>query len=100
VSPDEAVATFRRLGCYVIPGRGKGSHTWLERRDARGRQIAIFNVPVTRNPIAKGTLQRLLDTNGIRDETHLQELLADGDPPSAFLRVLPPAGPRYRPSGQ
>jgi hypothetical protein len=100
VSPDGGVAAFRRLGCEVIPGRGKGSHVWMERLDAAGRQIAIINIPVTRNPIARGTLHRILMTNGIRDEAHLQELLSADDPPAEFLRVLPRGGPRWRAAGQ
>ncbi len=99
MSPDEGIDAFRRLGCQRIPGRGKGSHAWMERRDAGGRQIAIFNVPVTKNPIPKGTLQGMLATNGIRSEDHLRELLAARDPPAEFLKVLPPGGPRYRSRG-
>jgi hypothetical protein len=96
LSPEEAVAAFRRLGCQVIRGRGKGSHTWLQ-LSVDGRQRAIFNVPMNRNPIPTGTLKKsLLNQNGIRDEEHLRELLDARDPAQAFLRVVPEGGPRYR----
>jgi hypothetical protein len=96
LSPEEAVAAFKSLGCKVIPNRGRGNHTWLQ-LTVDGRQRAIFNVPMNRNPIAAGTLRHsILNPNGVRDEQHLRELLADANPPLAFLRVLPEHGPRYR----
>ena len=96
ISPDEAVAAFKKLGCQLIPGRGKGNHTWLQ-LSVEGRQRAIFNVPMNRNPIPGGTLKKsILNPNGIRDEEHLRELLAASDPRQAFLAVVSKGGPRYR----
>jgi hypothetical protein len=96
LSPEEAVAAFRKLGCKVIPNRGKGNHTWMQ-LTVEGRQRAIFNIPMNRNPIPAGTLKRaILNPNGIRDEEHLRVLLAETSPPQAFLAVIPQQGPRYR----
>jgi hypothetical protein len=101
LSPGDAVAAFKKLGCQEDTDHSRKNYVWLELRDANGHQIAIFNVPTSKNPIRKGTLiNGLLNPNGIRDEAHLQELLDDRDPPAAFRRVLPRGGPRYRPSGQ
>lgn len=99
LSPDQAVRAFLGLGCEVVR-RSRDSHIFLERRDEHGHQIAVFSVPTNRNPISPGILRRLLHSNGIRDEEHLAELLSAPDPARAFLAVLPPQGPRYRPSGQ
>lgn len=89
MSPAEAIAAFRRLGAEVIPGRGKGNHTWMERVDEQGHQIAIFNVPMNRNPIPTGLLLRsLLRRNGILDVGHLNELLAAPDPRAAYRKVI------------
>jgi len=89
VSPAEAVAAFRRLGAEVIPGRGKGNHTWMERLDDQGRRVAIFNVPMNRNPVPTGLfLKDLLRRNGIHDVAHLKLLLNAPDPPAAFLEAV------------
>lgn len=99
MTPGEAVDAFVRLGC-VERRHSRKNYRWLELTDAGGRQIAIFNVPTSKTPLRKGTLVNgLLNPNGIRDEAHLKELLADADPPAAFRRVVPNAGPRYRPHG-
>jgi hypothetical protein len=102
MTPDEAIRAFIRLGCVEVPRHSRHkNYRWLERTDEKGRQIAIFNVPVSKPILAKGTLlNSLLRPNGIRDEAHLQELLADLDPPSAFLKVIPKSGPRYRLPGR
>lgn len=99
LSPHEAERAFVRLGCQVAR-RCRDSHIFLERLDERGHQIAVFSIPTNRNPIAPRILQQSLRANGIRDEAHLKELLSGPDPPSAFLKILPPQGPRFRPSGQ
>jgi hypothetical protein len=100
LSPDELVGALLRLGCVENTRHSRKNYRWLELRD-KGRQIAIFNIPVARNPVPAGTLRRgILNPNGIRDEDHLHELLKAKDPPAAFRAVLPKQGPRYRPSGQ
>jgi hypothetical protein len=101
LSPGDAIAAFKRLGCREVKEHSRKNYVWLEMLDANGHQIAVFNVPTSKNPIRKGTLTRgLLNPNGIRDEAHLKELLASPDPPAAFRAVVPTGGPRYRPSGQ
>ncbi|MBJ7603284.1 MAG: hypothetical protein JF888_08875 [Candidatus Dormibacteraeota bacterium] len=101
MSPEEAITAFKTLGCRPVPRHSRKNYVWLELDDEGGRQIAIFNVPTSKNPIRKGTLLNgLLRPNGIRDENHLRELLNDPDPPAAFWRALPKGGPRYRPGGQ
>jgi hypothetical protein len=100
LTPAEVVAAFTRLGCREVKKHGRKNYRWLERRDSEGRQIAIVNVPTSKSPVRKGLLLAILDSNGIRDEAHMQELLAAADPPGEFLKVLPRGGPRYRPGGQ
>jgi hypothetical protein len=101
VTPGEAVDAFLRLGCIEIPRHSRKNYRWLELTDENGHQVAIFNVPTSKSPLRKGTLVRsILNPNGIRDEAHLAQLLADPDPPTAFRKVLPIGGPRYRPHGQ
>jgi hypothetical protein len=101
LSPGEAIAAFKRLGCREVKDHSRKNYVWLELQDAAGHQIAVFNVPTSKNPLRKGTLTNsLLNPNGIRDENHLRELLSAADPAKAFLKVLPKGGPRYKPGGQ
>lgn len=101
LSPAEAVAAFKLLGCSEDPKHSRKNYVWLELKDASGHQIAIFNVPTSKNPIRRGTLEHgLLQPNGIRDEAHLNQLLEERDPRAAFLLVVPRQGPRYTPRGQ
>ncbi len=101
LSPGQAIAAFKRLGCSEDPKHSRKNYVWLELTDDQGHQIAIFNVPTSKNPIRPGTLEKgLLRPNGIRDEEHLNELLDHENPRAAFLHVLPRHGPRYRPRGQ
>jgi hypothetical protein len=101
VTPKEAVTAFQRLGCTLNPKHSRKNYAWLELLNEHGHQIAIFNVPTSKNPVRRGTLiNSLLNPNGIEDEAHLKRLLDSPDPPAAFRAVLPAAGPRYRPHGQ
>jgi hypothetical protein len=50
--------------------------------------MAIFSVPTNQNPVSTRIRRRMLQSNGIRDEEHLHELLSDRDPPSDFLAVI------------
>lgn len=101
MTPDEAVRAFLRLGCVEKPKHGRKNYRWLEVRNAEGRQIAIFNIPVSKQEIPRGTLLRsILRPNGIRNEEHLRQLLDADDPPAAFLEVLPKDGPRYKLRGR
>ena len=100
MTPEEAANAFIRLGCQEDRRHSRKNYRWLELLDDGGRQIAIFNIPTSKSPLRRGTLiNGLLNPNGIRDEDHLAQLLADPDPPAAFRRVLPQGGPRYRPRG-
>jgi hypothetical protein len=101
LSPDQLVSDLLRLGCVENTRHSRKNYRWLEIHDGAGHQIAIFNIPVAKNPIPPGTLRAgILNPNGIRDEVHLKELLDSVDPPAALRAVLPRHGPRYRPSGQ
>ena len=101
LSPGDAIAAFKKLGCREVRDHSRKNYVWLELLDANGHQVAVFNVPTSKNPIRKGTLKNsLLIPNGVRDEAHLQELLAAADPAKEFLKVLPKGGPRYKPGGQ
>jgi hypothetical protein len=101
LSPDQLVAALLRLGCVENVRHSRKNYRWLEILDESGHQIAIFPIPVAKNPVPPGTLRAgILNPNGIRDEQHLAELVASKDPPAALIAVLPRQGPRYRPSGQ
>jgi hypothetical protein len=101
LSPDQLVAALLRLGCAENVRHSRKNYRWLEIHDEAGHQVAIFNIPVAKNPVPPGTLRAsILNPNGIRDEAHLKELVDSADPPAALRAVLPRAGPRYRPAGQ
>lgn len=94
------VATLRKLGLREVPNHSSKNYAWMELTDARGRVIAVANIPTSKAQVSVGLQTRLLHRMGIRDEDHLDQLVKVADPPAALRAILPPDAARYRPGGQ
>jgi len=69
VSSKQAIRAFEKLGFRIVPGRGKGSHTFMTRDDPR----ANLTVP-NQKEIKRGLLRGLIRAAGISADQFVQLL--------------------------